>query len=403
MANAEQLAILRQGVEGWNRWRESYHSKEIDLSYADLKKAKLRNVNLSKANLRRADLTEADLDLANLSAANLEETCLLGAQLFEVDLSKANLSGALIAITALNNANLHGALLRRAHIIDLSVFWGADLIEAKLYGATLRNAFLDDANLTSADLNGANLTQTHLDRANLGGAHIGATSFQAIDLSQTRGLEEVHHDGPSFIGLETIRLSKGLIPTIFMRGCGMSDVDIEYAKLANPDLSNEEINKILYKIYDLRTIQAIQISPLFISYSHADGKFVDRVGDSLTNRGIRYWRDIHDLKAGKMEKQIDRAMRLNPTVLLVLSEHSLNSDWVEHEVRTARQLEKELGRDTLCPVTLDDSWKSSRWLKRVMEQIREYNILDFSAWNDDRKFDGMFRRLIDGLELFYKG
>ena len=104
-----------------------------------------------------------------------------------------------------------------------------------------------------------------------------------------------------------------------------------------------------------------------------------------------------------MEKQIDRAIRQNPTVLLVLSEHSLSSDWVEHEVRTARALEKDLRHDVLCPVALDDSWKSSRWPQHIMEQITEYNILDFSAWKDDVKFDGMFRRLIDGLELFYKG
>jgi hypothetical protein len=90
-------------------------------------------------------------------------------------------------------------------------------------------------------------------------------------------------------------------------------------------------------------------------------------------------------------------------VLLVLSENSIKSDWVEHEVRTARDLEKDMGRDVLCPVALDDSWKSSRWPKRVMEQIMEYNILDFSEWKDDSKFDGMFRKLIDGLELFYKG
>jgi hypothetical protein len=32
----------------------------------------------------------------------------------------------------------------------------------------------------------------------------------------------------------------------------------------------------------------------------------------------------------------------------------------------------------------------------------EYNILDFSEWRDDQKFDNKFRRLIDGLELFYK-
>ena len=45
----------------------------------------------------------------------------------------------------------------------------------------------------------------------------------------------------------------------------------------------------------------------------------------------------------------------------------------------------------------------SPWPKRVMEQVMEYNILDFSEWEDDVKFEGMFRRLIDGLELFYKG
>ena len=132
-----------------------------------------------------------------------------------------------------------------------------------------------------------------------------------------------------------------------------------------------------------------------------------RFGDGSVNvprkQGVRFWRDIHDLRAGRVEKQIDRAISQNRTVLLVVSENSLKSDWVEHEVRTARELEKEIGRDVLCPVALDDSWKSSRWPKRIMEQIMEYNILDFSEWEDDVKFEGMFRKLIDGLELFYKG
>jgi len=107
--------------------------------------------------------------------------------------------------------------------------------------------------------------------------------------------------------------------------------------------------------------------------------------------------------AGRLENQIDQAIRLNPTVLLILSNHSIRSDWVEHEVRTARELEKEMKRDVLCPIALDDSWKGSPWPKRVMEQVKEYNILNFSEWEDDSQFVGMFRKLIDGLELFYKG
>jgi len=60
--------------------------------------------------------------------------------------------------------------------------------------------------------------------------------------------------------------------------------------------------------------------------------------------------------------------------------NAVQSDWVEHEVRQARGLEKDLGRDVLCPVALDGSWKDSQWPRRVMEQALEYNILDFSQW-----------------------
>ncbi|HSO12225.1 MAG TPA: toll/interleukin-1 receptor domain-containing protein, partial [Anaerolineales bacterium] len=100
--------------------------------------------------------------------------------------------------------------------------------------------------------------------------------------------------------------------------------------------------------------------------------------------------------------QIDSAIRRNPTLLLILSENSIKSDWVQHEVRKARELEKELSQDVLCPVALDESWKTSPWPQRIMEQVMEYNILDFSKWEDDEKFKKMFAKLIDGLNLYYK-
>ena len=77
---------------------------------------------------------------------------------------------------------------------------------------------------------------------------------------------------------------------------------------------------------------------------------------------------------------------------------------MQHEVRKARGLEKELGRDVLCPVALDGAWNSkpSPWPERVMEQVMEYNILDFSKWENEQVFGQMFVRLLDGLQLFYK-
>ena len=38
----------------------------------------------------------------------------------------------------------------------------------------------------------------------------------------------------------------------------------------------------------------------------------------------------------------------------------------------------------------------------MREQILEYNILDFSNWQDETEFGKMFRKLVDGLDLYYK-
>jgi len=244
--------------------------------------------------------------------------------------------------------------------------------------------------------------ETNFNKTNFTHAKLGNTIFGKNDLTTSIGLEVIQHDFPSIIGIDTFQKSQGKIPIEFLRGSGLSDIDIEYAKLANPELSNEEISEITQNIFDLKATRPIQISSLFISYSHANSDFVNKLEARLNKQGIRFWRDIHDATSGRLEKQIDRAIRHNPTVLVILSEHSTSSDWVEHEVRLARKLEKELGRDVLCPIALDNSWKICDWPERIKEQIMEYNILDFSNWEDGAELDVMFKKLIDGLDMFYK-
>jgi uncharacterized protein YjbI with pentapeptide repeats len=381
MANAEQLEILKQGVEAWNNWRDDNPDVGIDLTLADLKVTDLTGANL----------TIVDLIGANLADANLKRVDLTGADLTGANIALANLSGADLKRAVLTGASLRGADLMGANLTDV------DIRNTNLMYTDLRGA-----NLTEADLKEANLTGAYLMEADFRNSYMGDTILGSNDLDLSFSLDTVFHLGPSRIGTDTIRKSKGRIPIDFLRGCGLSDWEIESAKLYNPELSNHEIDEILYKIHDLRATQPIQISPLFISYSHIDIAFVNKIEEHLNAKGIRFWRDVHHATAGRLEKQIDRAIRHNPTVLLVLSEHSIKSDWVEHEVRTARELQKELGRDTLCPVALDDSWKNSPWPKRVMEQVKEYNILDFSKWEDGAEFEKLFKKLIDGLELFYK-
>lgn len=129
---------------------------------------------------------------------------------------------------------------------------------------------------------------------------------------------------------------------------------------------------------------------------------MDALEVKLTDKGIRFWRDVHDMVAGRMERQIERAIKLNPTLLLVLSAHSIDSDWVEHEVHVARDLEKKTGRDVLCPVALDATWKACPWSMVLMDQVRKYNILDFSGWQDDGIMERQFEKLVRGLRLFYE-
>ena len=439
---------------------QSANLRNTNLQAADLTQARLEEAVLVQANLRgailiRANLLRADLLDVDLRGADLQEADLSFASLVQADFSKvstgalvhmgardshegrlsspfsgkrrvpaflskprssqANLRGVKLQSTDLTSAcfqdaNLSGMDLRGARLVH-GDFRGANLMGANLHGVNLSDANLEGADLSGAILNQANfngavLGKTIVFRSDFSEVHIGNTHILDTDISQAKGLVNVVHTGPSTLGTDTLFRSRGKIPEVFLRGCGLSDWEIENVKLYNPDLSNTEVNSILYRIYDLHATKAVQISPLFISYSHSDTDFVDKIGDQLNRKGVRYWRDIHEMKSGRMERQIDRAIELNPTVLIILSKHSLMSDWVEHEVRKARQIEKKLKRDVLCPVTLDGSWKKKKnapWPKRIMEQIMEYNILDFSEWQDDHKFGEMFRRLIDGLELFYKG
>jgi uncharacterized protein YjbI with pentapeptide repeats len=158
MADEEQLKILKQGVEVWNRWREENPDEQPALSGANLSQA-----DLSGANLFGADLSRADLSGAHLSGANLGETRLL-----EADFRGADLSG-----TYLGWADLYKADLSRA-----------DLGEADLKGAALTDAHLGEANLSGADLTEATLVRTDFSNAILTGCSIYGISAWDVNLDR---------------------------------------------------------------------------------------------------------------------------------------------------------------------------------------------------------------------------
>ena len=56
MANEEHVALLKQGAEIWNKWREANHEIFPDLVGADLQAVDLAGANLDGAHLGGANL-----------------------------------------------------------------------------------------------------------------------------------------------------------------------------------------------------------------------------------------------------------------------------------------------------------------------------------------------------------
>lgn len=149
MANAEHLAILKKGVEVWNKWREENSTVKVDLTEADL----------NGMNLNGVDFKWADLFLASLKAASLQAANFSGCSLIEADLSGANLSGAVFS----------GANLLRANCV-----------RTNLDGANFYNANLSNANLFNSSVVGARFERTILIQTNLSNANIVNTIVYGV-------------------------------------------------------------------------------------------------------------------------------------------------------------------------------------------------------------------------------
>ena len=114
-------------------------------------------------------------------------------------------------------------------------------------------------------------------------------------------------------------------------------------------------------------MKSLVVSPIeyyscFISYSSKDEDFAKRLYADLQTEHVRCWFAPEDLKIGeKFRPRIDEAIRWYDKLLLVLSENSVNSPWVEKEVETA--FEKERVRDVFSrfvPETVVDQVLASR-------------------------------------------
>jgi uncharacterized membrane-anchored protein YjiN (DUF445 family) len=99
----------------------------------------------------------------------------------------------------------------------------------------------------------------------------------------------------------------------------------------------------------------------------------------------------------KILDEIDAAIRLRDRVLLILSEYSIHSDWVEDEVTAGFEEERKRGQIVLFPVRLDEAVMNTKeaWAAKLRARL----IGDFQHWKDHDAYKRSFERVLRDLTI----
>ncbi len=288
----------------------------------------------------------------------------------------------------LSDADLEGAELGSFD------FRGVNLVRADLRGADLSGALFWDASLRGANFRGANLVRADLRSAgfhasDLREAIVGFTSIDAVDLSEADGLATVTHRYPSTIGTGTLELTVA----------GLSQ-DYTRRREVETFLRRAGVPESIMLTFATMIESPGEFFSAFISYSHVDKRFAQRVYADLQAQGVRCWLDEHDLKPGeRISDAVSDAIRLHDRILLCCSEASLESWWVKDELRKAQERERRERRDIIIPLMVD-RYLLDAWDDGLAADLRSRLAADFTGWeSDNAKFEAKFERVVKALRM----
>ncbi len=369
MARQQHLRILERGPAIWNKWRTGHDEIVPHLICAELEKVDLVGVNFALAELPRAKFNKANLMGANLSGATAVSAYFRGADFSGAQLVGTVLSNADLAGANLSLANLSGANLVRANLA------GANLSHANLIGATLIDSDLTGANFSGADLSGASLIHAKVRGANFSLATFAQTIVGALDLSGAKGLDTCVHLGPSIIDHRTLAQS-GLLPQVFLQGCGLPDELIRYW---------EERSAV------------VRAGGCFIHYCKEGKTLAELLCRDLQKAGTRCWFAPHDRNGGdRFRSPVASLSGQYDQLLLVLTSDCVRSPRLEKEIERTLEKEKAEGGSLLVAVAADD-----KVLKHARAWFREIRcpraVLSFQDWTDHDAYAQLFPQLLNAI------
>lgn len=287
MANAEHLAILKEGVEVWNDWRKKNPNIEPDLSEALLFDMNLQidiySADISREKpayteegmlVRENEFKDKDGNIEimylivkstaglNLCDANLERTKFMNSRLKEANFSRSYLREA-----NFSNAYLHGAKFKKADLEGVC-FDYANCAHADFGDTYIRKPFFSFTNLSNANFQGA-----FIDRGFMNGALLVESNFNFAKIEETwvygTSIWNIKKDG---------LVQKNLIIT----PPGESKItvdDLEIAQFIYLLLKNEKFRNVIETV----TSKAVLILGRFTDQRK---KVLDAIRDELRNRNF---------------------------------------------------------------------------------------------------------------------
>lgn len=125
--------------------------------------------------------------------------------------------------------------------------------------------------------------------------------------------------------------------------------------------------------------------PVFISYSHADKTFVDKLAATLVRNRAHVWVDTWELNVGdSIIQRVQDALTEASALLVILSKASVESDWCRKELNAGLMRELSEKKVIVLPVLLEDC--------TIPLFLREKMYADFRT-----SFDDGLRKLLDGV------
>jgi len=109
----------------------------------------------------------------------------------------------------------------------------------------------------------------------------------------------------------------------------------------------------------------------FLSHSSKDKRFVRKLAADLVANGIKVWLDEQRILVGdSIPEKIAQGLAESDFSLIILSEYSVNSDWVKKELSGALVREIERRKVTVMPIRIDSA--------KIAESIADKKYADFA-------------------------